>query len=113
MLDRREGELVEIRYVGFDQRQSSRVYRGDRDLFRQASARACVENGLTAADVRAYADAKALADTQRAATRKAPRRRSGVKAEMQQKSPRRNGNPVRAKGFTFEPGETAQRSRTL
>jgi hypothetical protein len=45
------------------------------------------EHELTAADVRAYADAKALADAQRAGARKAPRRRPGVQAETQQKSP--------------------------
>jgi len=48
------------------------------------------EHELTAADVRAYADAKALADAQRASTRKAPHRRLGVQAEMQQESPWRN-----------------------
>jgi hypothetical protein len=48
------------------------------------------EHELTAADVRAYADAKALADAQRAGARKAPRRWPGVQAETQQKSPWRN-----------------------
>ena len=48
------------------------------------------EHELTAADIRAYADAKALAGAQRAGTRKAPRRRPGVQAETQQKSPWRN-----------------------
>ena len=48
------------------------------------------EHELTAADVRAYADAKALAHAQRANTRKAPRRRPGTPAETQQKSPWRN-----------------------
>jgi len=120
-----KGELVEIRYLGFDQRQNSRVYRfdvrADGRLTKQASVTADIavfrdhsvgiqegpvlsgnkltsdlergwegEHELTAADVRAYADAKALADAQRAATRKAPRRRPGVQAETQQKSPWRN-----------------------
>ena len=48
------------------------------------------EHELTAADVRAYADTKALADAQRASGRKAPRRRPGVPAATQQKSPWRN-----------------------
>ena len=48
------------------------------------------EHELTADDVRSYADAKALADAQRAGARKAPRRRPGVQAETQQKSPWRN-----------------------
>jgi hypothetical protein len=48
------------------------------------------EHELTAADVRAYADAKALADAERASTRKTPRRRPGVQAETQPKSPWRN-----------------------
>jgi hypothetical protein len=48
------------------------------------------EHELTAADVRAHADAKALADTQRAGTRKAPRRRPGQPAKAQQTSPWRN-----------------------
>jgi len=116
---------VEIRYLGFDQRHNSRVYRFDVRIdghltkqvavsvdiavFRNHSVgiqegpslsgnklTADLERGwqgeheLTAADVRAYADAKALADVQRAATRKAPRRRLGVQAETQQKSPWRN-----------------------
>jgi len=126
MLDHPEkGELVEIRYLGFDQRQNSRVYRfdvrtdgrqlnqvsvtADISVFRNHSvgiqegpflcgnkltadlARGWEgEHELTAADVRAYADAKALADTQRAEARKATRRRPGVQAETQQKSPWRN-----------------------
>jgi hypothetical protein len=116
---------VEIRYLGFEQRQNSRVYRFDVRtdggltkqvlvtvdiaVFRNHSVgiqegpllsgnklTADLERGwegeheLTAADVRAYADAKALADAQRAGTRKAPRRRPGVQAETQQKSPWRN-----------------------
>jgi hypothetical protein len=116
---------VEIRYLGFDQRQNSRVYRFDVRtdgrltshvtvtvdiaVFRNHSVgiqegpvlsgnklAADLERGwageheLTAADVRAYADAKALTDAQRASTRKAPRRRPGVQAETQQKSPWRN-----------------------
>jgi hypothetical protein len=48
------------------------------------------EHELTAADVRAYADAKALADAQRASTRKAPHRRPGVRAETQPKPSWRN-----------------------
>jgi hypothetical protein len=39
------------------------------------------DHELTAADVRAYADAKALADAQLAGARKAPRRRPGAQAE--------------------------------
>jgi len=116
---------VEIRYLGFEQRQNSRVYRFDvrmeRRLTKQVSVTADMavfrnhsvgiqegpslcgnkltadlergwegEHELTAADVRAYADAKALADAQRAGTRKAPRRRPGAQAETQQKSPWRN-----------------------
>jgi hypothetical protein len=113
---------VEIRYLGFEQRQNSRVYRfdvrADRRLTKQFSVTADIalfrnhsvgiqegpflsrnkltadlergwegEHELTASDVRAYADAKALADAQRASTRKAPRRRPGLQAETQQKSP--------------------------
>ncbi len=48
------------------------------------------EHELTAADVRAYADSKALADARRASARKAPRRRPGVRADTPQKSPWRN-----------------------
>ena len=116
---------MEIRYLGFEQREKFRVYRfdvrADGSLTRQVSVIADIaafrsfrvgiqegpllcrnkllsdleqgwegEHELTAADVRAYADAKALADAQRAATRKAPRRRPGVQAETQQKSPWRN-----------------------
>ena len=115
---------MEIRYLGFDQRQNSRVYRFDvriDSLTKEVSVRADIavfrnhsvgiqegpflsgnkliadlergwegEHELTAADVRAYADAKALADAQRASARKAPHRRPGVQAETQQKSPWRN-----------------------
>ena len=116
---------MEIRYLGFDQRQNSRVYRFDvriyGNLTKQVSVTADMavfrkygvgiqegpllsgnkltgdleqgwegDHELTAADVRAYADAKALADAQRAATRKAYRRRPGVQAETQQKSPWRH-----------------------
>jgi hypothetical protein len=116
---------VEIRYLGFDQRQNSRVYRfdvrtdgrlkkqvsvtADMAVFRDNSVgiqegpflsgnklTADLERGwegeheLTASDVRAYTDAKALADAQRASTRKTPRRRPGVQPETQQKSPWRN-----------------------
>jgi hypothetical protein len=113
---------VEIRYLGFDQQQNSRVYRfdvhTDGRLTKQVSVTADIavfrnhnvgiqegpflsgnkltadlergwdgEHELTAADVRAYADTKALADAQRIGARKAPRRRPGVLAETQQKSP--------------------------
>ena len=116
---------MEIRYLGFDQRQNSRVYRfdvrTDGHLTKQVSVTADIavfrnhsvgiqegpllsgskltavlvrgwegEHELTAADVRAYADAKTLADAQRAANRKAPRHRPGVQAETQRKSPWRN-----------------------
>ena len=116
---------MEIRYLGFDQRQNSRVYRfdvrTDGHLTKQVSVTADMtafrnhsvgiqdgpflsgnkltadlergwegEHELTAADIRAYADAKALAGAQRAATRKAPRRKPGMQAETQQKSPWRN-----------------------
>lgn len=116
---------MEIRYLGFDQRQSSRVYRfdvlTDGRLTKQVSVTADIaifrnysvgiqegpflcgnkltadlkqgwegEHELTAADVRAYADAKALADSQRAGTRKPPGRRARVSTETQQKSPWRN-----------------------
>lgn len=116
---------MEIRYLGFDQEQNSRVYRFDVRIDGRPTIQLSVtadiaafrnhsvgiqegpflsrnklttdlergwegEHELTAADIRAYADAKALADAQRAATRKAPRRRPGVQAETQQKSPWRN-----------------------
>ena len=115
---------MEIRYLGFDQKQNSRVYRfdvrtngltkqlsvsADLAVFRNCSVgiqegptlsgnklTADLERGwegeheLTAADVRAYADNKALGEAQRASNRKAPRRRPGVPAEAQQKSPWRN-----------------------
>ena len=116
---------MEIRYLGFDQSQNSRVYRFDvcidGRLTKQVSVTADIavfrnhsvgiqegpllsgnklsadlergwegEHELTAADVRAFADAKALADVQRAGARKAPRRRPGAQAETQQKSPWRN-----------------------
>ena len=116
---------MEIRYLGFDQRQNSRVYRFDvcteGRLKRQVSVTADIavfrnhsvgiqegpflsgnkltadlergwdgEYELNAADVRAYADAKAFADAQRASTRKAPHRRHGIQAEAQQKSPWRH-----------------------
>jgi hypothetical protein len=125
ILDRPEGELLEIRYLGFDQTQNSRVYRfdvrSDGHLLKQVSVTADIavfrdhsvgiqegpmlsgnkltadlergwegQHELTAADVRAYADAKALAAAERTGTRKAPRRRPGVPAETQQKSPWRN-----------------------
>ena len=116
---------MEIRYLGFDQRQNSRVYRfdvrADGCPLKQVSVTAEMtvfrnhrvgiqdgpilssnkltadlergwegEHELTAADVRAFADAKALADAQRAEGRKAPRRRPGAAADAQQKSPWRN-----------------------
>jgi hypothetical protein len=116
---------VEIRYLGFNQKQNFRVYRfdvctngrlpkqisvtADIAVFRTYSVgiqegpllsekklTADLERGwegtheLTEADVRAYADAKALADAQRADARKPPRRRPGVQAETHQKSPWRN-----------------------
>jgi len=116
---------MEIRYLGFDQRKNSRVYRfdvrTDGRLTRQVSISADIavfrtqgvgiqdgpvlsghkltadlgrgwegDHELTAADVRAHADAKALAVAERASARKAPRRRPGVPAETQQKSPWRN-----------------------
>jgi hypothetical protein len=107
--------LVEIRYLGFDQRENSRVYRfyvqtdgrptkevsvsADMVVFRDHRVgiqegpslsgnklTADLERGwggeheLTAADVRAHADAKALAIAERASARKSPRRRPGVPA---------------------------------
>lgn len=116
---------MEIRYLGFDQRQNARMYRFDvridGGLTKQVSVSADIsvfrnhtvgiqegptlsrnkltadleqgwegEHELTAADVRAYADAKAVADAQRAGTRKTPRRRPGAQPETQEKSPWRN-----------------------
>ena len=116
---------MEIRYLGFDQRQNSRVYRfdvridghqtkqvsvsADIAVFRNHSVgiqegpalcgnklTADLERGwegeheLTSADIRAYADAKALADSQRASKRKAPHRRPGAPDETEQKPPWRN-----------------------
>jgi hypothetical protein len=113
---------VEIRYVGFEQKLNSRVYRfdvrADGSLVRHVSVIADMavfrnhsvgiqegpilcgnklaadlergwegEHELTAADLRAFADAKALAAAQRVGTRKAPRRRPAVQPETQQKSP--------------------------
>ena len=116
----RKADLVEIRYLGFDQSQNFRVYRFDvraDGLAKQFSVRADIavfrnhsvgiqegpvlsgnkltadlergwegEHELTSADVRAFADAKALADSQRAGARKSPRRRPGTQAETQEKS---------------------------
>ena len=45
------------------------------------------EHELTAADVQAFADTKALAEAEHAASRKAHGRWPGVQAETQQKSP--------------------------
>src|SRR5271165_1454564 len=116
----RKGNLVEIRYLGFDQRENSRVYRfdvrtdgrlakqvsviADMVVFRDHSVgiqegpflsgnklTADLERGwegeheLTAADVHAYAAAKALDAAKAASTRKASRRQPGVQGEMQQK----------------------------
>ena len=113
---------MEIRYLGFDQRQNSRVYRfdvrtdgrltkqvsvtADLAVFRNQSVgiqegpflsgnklTADLERGwegeheLTADDVQAFADTKALADAQRAGARKAPRHPPGVSAETPRKSP--------------------------
>jgi hypothetical protein len=112
---------VEIRYLGFEQRQNSRVYRfevrekgqpsrqlavtADMDVFRIHGVgiqegptlsgnklTADLERGweqeheLTSADVRAYADGKSLAEAQRAAARKNPRRRPAAAAEAHQTS---------------------------
>ncbi len=113
---------MEIRYLGFDQRENSRIYRfgvqtsgrplkevsvtADMVVFRDH--RVGIQEGpvlcgnklttdlgrgwegdheLTAADVRAHADAKALAVAERASARKSPRRRPVVPAEIQSKSP--------------------------
>ncbi len=116
---------MEIRYLGFDQRQNSRVYRfdvriagqlpkevsvaADISIFRNHSVgiqegpvlsgnklAADLEKGwegeheLTAADVEAFADSKALADAQRAGARKAARHRPAVPAESQHKTPWRD-----------------------
>jgi hypothetical protein len=116
---------VEIRYLGFEHRENSRVFQfdvrtegqltrqlsvtADMNIFRNHSVgiqegptlcghklTADLERGwegeheLTAADVRAYADTKALADAQRAEARKNPRRRPTPAMENQQKSPWRN-----------------------
>jgi hypothetical protein len=118
--------FVEIRYLGFDQRENSRVYRFDvqtsggplkevsvtADMVVFRDYRVGIQEGpflsgnkltadlgrgwegeheLTAADVRAHADAKALTGAERASARKSPRRRPGVPAGLtQQKSPWRN-----------------------
>lgn len=116
---------MEIRYLGFDQRQNSRVYRfdvrADGQLTKQVSVStdlavfrehsvgiqegpflsgnkliADLERGwegdheLTGADVRAFAETKTLADAQRAAARKTPRRRPATPAETQQNPRWRN-----------------------
>ena len=109
---------MEIRYLGFDQRQNSRVYRfdvrtdgrltkevlvsADMAIFRKHSVgiqegpflsgnklTADLERGwegeheLTAADLRAYADGKALMEARRASARKTPRHRAGAPGETQ------------------------------
>jgi hypothetical protein len=116
---------MEIRYLGFEQRENSRVYRfdvrsdgrptqevsvtADMALFR--AHRVGIQDGpvlsgnkltadlergqegdheLTAADVRDYAHTKALAEAQRAESRKSSRRRPTMPAETLQKSPWRN-----------------------
>ena len=116
---------MDIRYLGFEQRQNARLYRfdicADGRPIKQVSVTADMavfrtnnvgiqegptlsghkltadldrgwegDHELTDADVRAYADAKALADAQRAGSRKTPRRRPGVSPETQQRSPWRN-----------------------
>lgn len=116
---------MNIRYLGFEQRQNARVYRFDvrseGSLTRQVSVtvdmavfrshRVGIQEGpslcaskltadleqgcdgeheLTVADVRAYADAKAMADAERASARKAHPRRPAVQTDTQQKSPWRN-----------------------
>ena len=117
---------MEIRYLGFDQKENSRVYRFDvqtdgqpikevsvtADMVVFRDHRVGIQEGpflsgnklttdlgrgwegeheLTAADVRAHADAKAQADAERASARKAPRRRPGAPpAVIQRKSPWRN-----------------------
>ena len=110
---------MEIRYLGFDQTQNSRLYRfdvrTDGRLIKQVSVTADLAvfrnhrvgiqegpslsgNKLTADLERGWegeheltdADVRAYADAQRAGTRKAPRRRSGGQFETQQKSPLRN-----------------------
>jgi hypothetical protein len=117
--------FVEIRHLGFDQSENSRVYRFDvhtggqptkevsvtADMLVFRDSTIAIQEGpvlsgnkltadlkrgwdgaheLTVDDLRAHADAKALADAERARARKAPRRRPGVPAETQQKSPWRN-----------------------
>jgi len=109
---------VEIRYLGFDQRDNARVYRfdvrndgrqtkevsitADIAVFRNHSVgiqegpslsrnklTADLERGwegeheLTAADVRAYAEAKALDDGQRAGARKSSRHRPSARPETE------------------------------
>jgi hypothetical protein len=125
MLDRVKGGTVQIRYLGFDQRQNSRVFRfdvrGDGRETQEVSVTADMsmfhayrvgiqegpslsgskltadlergwegEHELTAADVHAYAEAKAVAAAQAASARKAPRQKPAVPAETQQKSPWRH-----------------------
>lgn len=116
---------MEIRYLGFDQLQNSRVYRfevrekglpnrhlavtANMDVFRihrvgiqegpslsgiKLTAdleKGCeLEHELTAEDVRAYADSKTLAEAQRAAMRKNPRRQPPAPAETHPPAPWRN-----------------------
>ena len=114
--------FVEIRYLGFDQRENSRVYRFDvqtsggplkevsvtADMVVFRDYRVGIQEGpflsgnkltadlgrgwegeheLTAADVRAYADNKALADAQRAVARKGLRRRHEAPGETPDQTP--------------------------
>lgn len=116
---------MEIRYLGFEQRQNSRAYRfevrekglpnrqlavtADMDVFRTLRVgiqegptlsgnkltadleRGCEEaHELTAADVREYVNTRSLAEAQRAAARKNPRRRPAAPAETHQTSAWRN-----------------------
>ena len=116
---------MELRYLGFDQRENSRVYRFDvrmdARLTKQASVAADMaafrdhrvsiqegpvlsgqkltsdlergwegEHELTAADVRAFADAQAHAEARRAGARKPARRRHTALAKAQPMSPWRN-----------------------
>jgi hypothetical protein len=117
-----KGNLVKIRYLGFDQRENSRMYRFDVQTdgrpMKEVSVTADLvvfrdhkigiqegpllsghklttdlgrgwegEHELTAADVRAHADAKVLADAERASARKARGRRPGMPEETEHKSP--------------------------
>lgn len=117
-----KGNLVKLRYLGFDQRENSRLYRFDVQTDGRPTKEVSVtadlvvfrdhkigiqegpllsghklttdlgrgwegEHELTAADVRAHADAKVLADAERASARQAGGRRPGKPEETQHKSP--------------------------